>query len=107
MYGGYFCAARGRRFDNNLLRVYSLLTLALLLVGCIYFRNGVDVPSVGRVLYMNFGIEAEWYRILVCVLAAAVTLLAFSVYPPFADRLEQFRQKKEEERKQHEQQDAE
>ena len=100
--GTGFCAACGRRFDNNLLRVYSLLTLALLLIGCIYFRDGVDVPSTGRVLYMNFGVEAEWYRIVVCVLAAAIALLSFAVYPPFAERLDQFRLKKEEEQKQSE-----
>ena len=83
MAGAGFCAAHGRRFDNVLLRITSVLAAVLLIVACACFGTGVSVPLLGRVLVMPFAVELELFQILVCVITAAVAVLSFVVFSPF------------------------
>ena len=94
-----FMASRGRKFDNNLLRIFSVVSFILLLVTFFYFDTDQRAATIGLIFRKEYVIKEPLFHTLLCVASAAVAVLSFVVFPPFADKIRQRLDKKGAEKK--------
>lgn len=94
-----FMASRGRKFDNNLLRVFSAVTAVLLAVACFHFDEKQYLSIFGTEFRMVYAIKEPLFHTLLFVAALAVAVLSFVVFPPFADKIRKQLDKKGAEKK--------